>query len=136
MKPAYKVWTGDEMLDVLSVRVDEDDEIVSVETIYGQMTNNYALLPYAGFLDVKGNPIYTGDVLTVLRKTSPMFIAATLVGVDGHLRSLTHSSMIKQYKTLEDLHDSGVKFEVMGNMYQNPELLHLYSEEDEELGRV
>lgn len=135
MRPAYKAWTGQELLDVLSVKLLSNNEIIAIKTIYGKMTHGYTLIPYTGFLDSKGNPIYVGDVLMLVRKTSPLLIAATLVEINS-LRAITNSITAKHYDTLEKLKASDVEFEVMGNKFQNPDLLYLYAEEGDELGRI
>lgn len=125
MRPAYRTWVNGEMLDVLSVKVQATvpHDVVAIETIYGELTHGFILLPYTGLFDTKGQPVYTGDILTLAQDDGPIVNALMLATKSG-LKSLTKNT--KDYLTYEQVKHSHTIITVLGNRYQNPELLTLY----------
>ena len=78
-----------------------------------QKLENVILMQYTGLLDKNGKEIYEGDIIKEIMCVSPfsvVFLEGSFLAHDGEGPSL--------YLT-----GDGLVFEIIGNIYENPELL-------------
>lgn len=105
---------------------------LSSDGAYGEMIintpkpENYILLQYTGLKDKNGADIYCSDL--VKHKKGLVFEVANKFGVDLHLPYSERYNITQN--EIEDIvggfccgMTSNIEFEVIGNIYQNPELL-------------
>lgn len=76
---------------------------------------SYVLLQFTGLLDKNGVEIYEGDIMK--HDFSPGR-TETIICTDENLIALIMK--LRNYSRMNDLND---RFEVIGNIYENPELL-------------
>lgn len=80
-----------------------------------QNDGDHKLMQYTGLKDKNGVEIYEGDIVRMTRFDDSK--TAEIVWKSGAL-TVDYSTLI-----LEDLTGIGYTFEVIGNIYENPELL-------------
>jgi len=88
----------------------------------GEITRTYGLYPspnlflmqYTGLKDKNGKEIYEGDIYRIFR---------LLVTSDKEDEFYVIRNFIEDVYFLKDLIDSGDTIEIIGNIYENPELL-------------
>jgi len=89
--------------------------------MYDEFTNEIELMQYTGLDDVNGNPIYEGDIVKAYR-TCKSDLITFANGSFGIAPDYWHS--------FESFTNFYGKCEVIGNKFQNPELLEVtYNEQ-------
>jgi uncharacterized phage protein (TIGR01671 family) len=79
------------------------------------------LMQFTGLLDKNGKEIYEGDIVKYF-DSYQVYLLATVKFIDSAF-VIQHDGMDDDYIELADFHLPGVSIEVIGNIYQNPELL-------------
>ncbi|WP_324722228.1 YopX family protein [Latilactobacillus curvatus] len=94
--------------------------------VYDEFTNEVELMQYTGLNDVNGVEIYEGDIVNVSWPLSKLKGRNHAIGYsevkDGH----PVSEAIDWYEDVSRLlqtHDNGGQITVVGNCFENPELL-------------
>jgi len=88
--------------------------------MYDEFTNEIELMQYTGLDDVNGNPIYEGDIVKAYR-TCKSDLITFANGSFGIAPDYWHS--------FESFTNFYGKCEVIGNKFQNPELLEVTDNE-------
>ena len=131
MTPKFRVWNektesfidyGDLMLDLKNGKVYSGDVGIPEYTI--DVTNQVILMQYTGCRDKNGIEIYEGDVIK--DKYGKAWLVQWYVGAfvitdkipdsDGQTSTYSHFSNVSNHHFY---------FEVIGNIYENPELLEV-----------
>jgi len=88
--------------------------------MYDEFTNEIELMQYTGLDDVNGNPIYEGDIVKAYRtcKSDLITFANGSFGIDPDY-----------WHSFESFTNFYGKCEVIGNKFQNPELLEVTDNE-------
>lgn len=115
---------------------------LNLSELYYPYGNSYILLQFSGFLDINENEIYEGDILTATEREQGknngykrIDMVRLLAGgfkifgrpmVDFNTKD--SSRIIKNCKwrnstRFNDLYQELVNFKIIGNAYENPELL-------------
>jgi uncharacterized phage protein (TIGR01671 family) len=86
--------------------------------------DNYELMQFTGLKDKNGKEIYEGDIIT--NETEIVVSEYGVLDYTGEFQktkcSVTYNSHFCMFNLTEDVHHG--KFEVIGNIYENPELLN------------
>ena len=131
MTPKFRVWNektesfidyGDLMLDLKNGKAYSGDVGIPEYTI--DVTNQVILMQYTGCRDKNGIEIYEGDVIK--DKYDKIWLVQWYVGAfvitnkipdsDGQTTTYSHFSNVSNHHFY---------FEVIGNMWENPELLEV-----------
>src|SRR5699024_2518560 len=131
MTPKFRVWNektesfidyGDLMLDLKNGKVYSGDVGIPEYTI--DVTNQVILMQYTGCRDKNGIEIYEADVIKdkydkvwlVQRYVGSFVITNKIPDSDGQTSTYSHFSNVSNHHFY---------FEVIGNMWENPELLEV-----------
>lgn len=82
--------------------------------------NPKTLGQYTGLKDKNGKKIFEGDVVKIMQKTETLL---DKVIYDNHLCGFRFEGLVNNYCDFCDWLREGAEFEVVGDIYQNPELL-------------
>ena len=80
---------------------------------------DYILMQYTGLKDKNGKEMYEGDIVKIMQETETFF---DKVIYDNHLCSFRFEGL-SDYCDFCDWLREGAEFEVVGNIYENPELI-------------
>lgn len=99
----------------------EDGEIYIVPEMYNDLftTNEFVLMQYTGLKDKNGKEIYEGDVI----KTSIDLIGIVKFDTGYYFEWIVDDKISMWNKDIKVWLEWG--FEVIGNIYENPELLEV-----------
>lgn len=141
----FRVWTGSQMVNDVTVGKDGvfwTSGIAEADSASLGNTTKYPdtspVMQFAGFKDKKGKEIYEGDIIELPNEVNQKIrvicefgtVQRELIGGSVNLCDITgfyfslngHATfpIVKNYKGLHDLE----LFEVVGNIYETPELLN------------
>ena len=131
MIPKFRVWNektesfidyGDLMLDLKNGKVYSGDVGIPEYTI--DVTNQVILMQYTGCRDKNGIEIYEGDVIK--DKYYKIWLVQWYVGAFVITNKIPDSDgQTSTYSHFSNLSNHHFYFEVIGNMWDNPELLEV-----------
>ena len=131
MTPKFRVWNektesfidyGDLMLDLKNGKVYSGDVGIPEYTI--DVTNQVILMQYTGCRDKNGIEIYEGDVIK--DKYDKIWLVQWYVGAFVITNKIPDSDgQTSTYSHFSNLSNHHFYFEVIGNMWDNPELLEV-----------
>ena len=131
MTPKFRVWNektesfidyGDLMLDLKNGKVYSGDVGILEYTI--DVTNQVILMQYTGCRDKNGIEIYEGDVIK--DKYDKTWLVQWYVGAFVITNKIPDSDgQESTYSYFNNLSNHHFYFEVIGNMWENPELLEV-----------
>ena len=131
MIPKFRVWNektesfidyGDLMLDLKNGKVYSGDVGIPEYTI--DVTNQVILMQYTGCRDKNGIEIYEGDVIK--DKYDKIWLVQWYVGAFVITNKIPDSDgQTSTYSHFSNLSNHHFYFEVIGNMWDNPELLEV-----------
>ena len=131
MTPKFRVWNektesfidyGDLMLDLKNGKVYSGDVGIPEYTI--DVTNQVILMQYTGCRDKNGIEIYEGDVIK--DKYDKIWLVQWYVGAFVITNKIPDSDgQESTYSYFNNLSNHHFYFEVIGNMWENPELLEV-----------
>lgn len=131
MTPKFRVWNektesfidyGDLMLDLKNGKVYSGDVGIPEYTI--DVTNQVILMQYTGCRDKNGIEIYEGDVIK--DKYDKTWLVQWYVGAFVITNKIPDSDgQESTYSYFNNLSNHHFYFEVIGNMWENPELLEV-----------
>lgn len=137
MIPRYRAWnkTQKEMYevdDIMSIEFGKSE--ISVKTLFFEQTNYYdfddvVLMQSTELRDKNGKEIFEGDVVTDGHTTGDIKNHPTLgfymVDDNGVERWFSNGATIEDFE--EDVETAARILEIIGNVYENPELLEVSS---------
>ena len=131
MTPKFRVWNektesfidyGDLMLDLKNGKVYSGDVGIPEYTI--DVTNQVILMQYTGCRDKNGIEIYEGDVIK--DKYDKIWLVQWYVGAFVITNKIPDSDgQTSTYSHFSNLSNHHFYFEVIGNIWENPELLEM-----------
>ncbi|HIS17505.1 MAG TPA: hypothetical protein IAC02_02705 [Candidatus Coprovivens excrementavium] len=131
MTPKFRVWNektesfidyGDLMLDLKNGKVYSGDVGIPEYTI--DVTNQVILMQYTGCRDKNGIEIYEGDVIK--DKYDKTWLVQWYVGAFVITNKIPDSDgQTSTYSHFSNVSNHHFYFEVIGNMWENPELLEV-----------
>ena len=131
MTPKFRVWNektesfidyGDLMLDLKNGKVYSGDVGIPEYTI--DVTNQVILMQYTGCRDKNGIEIYEGDVIK--DKYDKTWLVQWYVGAFVITNKIPDSDgQTSTYSHFSNVSNHHFYFEVIGNIWENPELLEM-----------
>ena len=131
MTPKFRMWNektesfidyGDLMLDLKNGKVYSGDVGIPEDTI--DVTNQVILMQYTGCRDKNGIEIYEGDVIK--DKYDKTWLVQWYVGAFVITNKIPDSDgQTTTYSHFSNVSNRHFYFEVVGNMWENPELLEV-----------
>ena len=133
MIPKYRAWhkTWEEMGKVKRIRFDDDANVTTVLFMGKDLGVNakideFEIMQSTGLKDKNGKEIFEGDIITngeavVDVKNHPALGFYTVV--NGEERFFGSNTSIKDFNS--DVEDFSDVTEILGNIYENPELLEV-----------
>ena len=129
MIPRYRAWhkTWEEMCKVKRIRFNDEENITTVFVV-GKTSGSNAylkdvkLMQSTGLKDNKGKEIFEGDILAC--ETDDEVINVNVFWDEEHALFMFESKKYNERELLAELvEDNTYPFEIIGNIYENPELL-------------
>lgn len=126
----FRVWNkqNNSMIPDDFIAIDLDGEISEIDMFddctwkgTARCKNKYILMQYTGLKDKNGTEIYEGDILEVMSFEGNKNICSVTFN-DGCFSHVGYLGDLRTYP-LRDFLFNGSKLEVIGNIYENPELL-------------
>ena len=134
MIPRFRAWhkTWEEMGWIACIRYKKSGEIARLSfrrniydgNIYGGLVNidEIELMQSTGLKDKNGKEIFEGDILAV--KTDDGTLNVYVFWDEEHALFMFESKQYNEKEALAELlEDNSYPFEILGNIYENPELL-------------
>ena len=133
MIPKFRAWhkTWEEMGKVKRIRFDDDGNMTKVLFIgkkFGANENieEIELMQSTGLKDKNGKEIFEGDIITNGQNVMCMKRHNTLgfyVEEKGEVEFIADSAVLEDFE--EDAKEIADRLEIIGNIYENPELLEV-----------
>ena len=129
MIPKYRAWhkTWEEMCKVKRIRFNDEENITTVFVV-GKTSGSNAylkdvkLMQSTGLKDNKGKEIFEGDILAC--ETDDEVINVNVFWDEEHALFMFESKKYNEQEPLAELVENNTyPFEIIGNIYENPELL-------------
>lgn len=104
----FRAWDGEKMIDTFSVQSNGDGVLYS-----GDIMGSWEIMQFTGLLDKNGKEIYEGDILMADEYVVEIkFKGGQFVGFNEKLNPQ------------ETQNRNWLQWEIIGNIYENPELLN------------
>lgn len=123
----FRAWDDREKEYIKDVLIGSDGQIYFDDGVATQDDLDISVEQFTGLTDVNGREIYVGDIVTVWSDVSELAMKPTIneiVSEDYFGRAGMFLKPLRPHVIEPCLHDSwNNQFEVIGNVYENPELL-------------
>lgn len=127
----FRAWhkTWEEMGKVKRIRFDDDGNANNVlfkgkEFGVNAKVNEFELMQSTGLKDKNGKEIFEGDILAV--ETDDETLNVNVFWDEEHALFMFESKQYNEKEALAELlEDYSYPFEIIGNVYENPELLEV-----------
>ena len=132
MIPRYRAWNKvtkemHEVDDIVSI--DFEKKQICVKTLFFDQLNNYdfddiVLMQSTGLKDKNGKEIFEGDILSI--ETDKENVKVEVSWDDKHALFVFESKKYDERESLGELfEDNTYPFKIIGNIYENPELVEV-----------
>ncbi len=124
MIPKYRAWSTDKkiMAEVRTLRF--TDELVETDKFVERSIEGVKLMQSTGLHDKNGKEIFEGDILGV--DTDEEIVNLNIYWDSKHALFMFESKKYNEKDLLAELvEDNTYPFEIIGNIYENPELLEV-----------
>nr|DAO09719.1 MAG TPA: YopX protein [Caudoviricetes sp.] len=124
MIPKYRAWSTDKkiMAEVRTLRF--TDELVETDKFVERSIEGVKLMQSTGLKDKNGKEIFEGDILAV--ETDDETLNVNVFWDEEHALFMFESKQYNEKEALAELlEDYSYPFEIIGNIYENPELLEV-----------
>lgn len=124
MIPKYRAWSTDKkiMAEVRTLRF--TDELVETDKFVERSIEGVKLMQSTGLKDKNGKEIFEGDILAV--ETDDETLNVNVFWDEEHALFMFESKQYNEKEALAELlEDCSYPFEIIGNIYENPELLEV-----------
>ena len=122
MIPKFRAWSTDKkiMAEVRTLRF--TDELVETDKFVERSIEGVKLMQSTGLLDKNGKEIFEGDILGV--DTDEEIVNLNIYWDSKHALFMFESKKYNEKDLLAELvEDNTYPFAIIGNIYENPELL-------------
>ena len=120
MIPKFRAWNKIKKRMFLVLEIDYENELVSDETYWNTIPfNDVKLMQFTGLVDMYGKEIFEGDVL----KTSDGELAKVVWNKELACWEAEFLDEIVDLSEVADVKIERSDCEIVGNIYENPELL-------------
>ena len=124
MIPKFRAWSTDKkiMAEVRTLRF--TDELVETDKFVERSIEGVKLMQSTGLHDKNGKEIFEGDILGV--DTDEEIVNLNIYWDSKHALFMFESKKYNEKDLLAELvEDNTYPFEIIGNIYENPELLEV-----------
>ena len=124
MIPKFRAWSTDKkiMAEVRTLRF--TDELVETDKFVERSIEGVKLMQSTGLKDKNGKEIFEGDILAV--ETDDETLNVNVFWDEEHALFMFESKQYNEKEALAELlEDYSYPFEIIGNIYENPELLEV-----------
>lgn len=128
-KKQKKMYDGNDIISVIGVPgiVNEEQICYRLNEHFERLQKQFILMEYVGFKDKRGKEVYEGDVVQfdVVGENHVSFDKKKKEQIRYHENQVIGELQIKAEYTLFDYEplNNCCQFEVIGNIYENPNLL-------------
>jgi len=110
----FRAWMENKMLSHEDL-VNMDQEFYAMYTILTELQEDITFMQYTGLKDKNDKEIYEGDMLRISFREDFQVVR---YAKDGYFAT-------SEFALFELIRDEGYTYEVVGNIYENPELLEV-----------
>lgn len=124
MIPKFRAWSTDKkiMAEVRTLRF--TDELVETDKFVERSIEGVKLMQSTGLLDKNGKEIFEGDILVA--ETDDEAVNVRIFWDEKHALFMFESKKYNEIEPLAELVEAtAYPFEIIGNVYENPELLEV-----------
>lgn len=124
MIPKFRAWSTDKkiMAEVRTLRF--TDELVETDKFVERSIEGAKLMQSTGLLDKNGKEIFEGDILVA--ETDDEAVNVRIFWDEKHALFMFESKKYNEIEPLAELVEAtAYPFEIIGNVYENPELLEV-----------
>lgn len=125
MEIKFRAWDKENEVMIYPKGVLFDGRVVNFSCGMLEPFEGYELMQYTGLKDKNGKEIYEGDILHESVSTSGILRNVIVYGHGGfeHKWLVERTANIRGKKQEPMFRNTSIIFEVIGNIYENPELL-------------
>lgn len=99
---------------------DLNESTMQLSWFFNKVRTDAPIMQFTGLTDKNGKEIYEGDIITINLKNNPFKIKCTVIYKQSQCQFMAME--VSKKKLVYQLHHNR-NIEVIGNIYENPELL-------------
>lgn len=119
-KYKFRAWADGQMLDDISTYTDDFTSMLNKTFAYLQESENVKFMQFTGLLDKNGKEVYEGDIVSIF-KGCPSIVKFGVQDIGNDFQGVGFYTEEKNGSIFNIF--GGGDIEVIGNIYENPELL-------------